>query len=109
MPGLWDMHVHNPEPGAAEMLPVYVGYGVTGVRDMGADLLALRARRERIARGEAIGPRIVMAGPILDGPFGRPMPLDFPIPASPTSDTTCPRPSHRRFARERGGGLHQGS
>lgn len=74
MPGLWDMHVHNPEPGAAEILPVYVGYGVTGVRDMGADLLALRARRERIARGEAIGPRIVMAGPILDGPFGRPMP-----------------------------------
>ena len=74
IPGLWDMHVHNPEPGAAAMLPVYVGYGVTGVRDMGADLLALRSYRGRIARGEAIGPRVVMAGPILDGPFGRPMP-----------------------------------
>lgn len=72
--GLWDMHVHNPEPGAAAMLPVYVAYGVTGIRDMGADLLALRRRRELIARGEAIGPRIVMAGPILDGPIGRPMP-----------------------------------
>ena len=74
IPGLWDVHVHNPEPGAAAMLPVYIGYGVTGVRDMGADLLALRSHRQRIGRGEAIGPRIVMAGPILDGPFGRPMP-----------------------------------
>jgi hypothetical protein len=74
LPGLWDMHVHTPEPGATAMLPVYVGYGVTGVRDMGADLIALRALRERIVRGETIGPRIVMAGPILDGPIGRPMP-----------------------------------
>lgn len=74
IPGLWDMHVHNPEPGAAAMLPVYIGFGVTGVRDMGSDLLALRRHRDRIARGEMIGPRIVMAGPILDGPFGRPMP-----------------------------------
>ena len=80
IPGLWDMHVHNPEPGAAAMLPVYVAFGVAGVRDMGSDLLALRRHRERIARGDAIGPRIVMAGPILDGPIGRPMP-----------------PAHRRF------------
>ena len=74
IPGLWDMHVHNPEPGAAAMLPVYVAHGVTGVRDMGADLLALRRHRDRIAAGGMVGPRIVMAGPILDGPFGRPMP-----------------------------------
>ena len=74
IPGLWDMHVHNPDPGATAMLPVYLAYGVTGVRDMGADLIALRAHRDRIAAGEAIGPRVVMAGPILDGPLGRTMP-----------------------------------
>jgi imidazolonepropionase-like amidohydrolase len=74
IPGLWDMHVHNPEPGAEAMLPGYLAYGVTGVRDMGADLLALRAHRDRITVGGTIGPRIVLAGPILDGPLGRPMP-----------------------------------
>ena len=70
IPGLWDMHVHNPEPGSAAMLPVYIAYGVTGVRDMGSPLQALREQRARIARGTAVGPRIVMAGPILDGPLG---------------------------------------
>ena len=74
MPGLWDMHVHTPGPGSDSLLPVYIAYGVTGVRDMGADLDVLREHRARIARGEAIGPRIVMAGPILDGPLGVPMP-----------------------------------
>jgi imidazolonepropionase-like amidohydrolase len=74
MPGLWDMHVHSPGPDNDALLPVYVAYGVTGVRDMGADLELLLAQRARIARGDAVGPRIVMAGPILDGPLGFPMP-----------------------------------
>ena len=74
IPGLWDMHVHNPGPDSDALLPVYVAFGVTGVRDMGADLEALLAQRARIARGDAVGPRIVMAGPILDGPLGFPMP-----------------------------------
>jgi imidazolonepropionase-like amidohydrolase len=80
IPGLWDMHVHTTGPESERLLPVYVAYGVTGVRDMGADLDVLRRARARILAGQAIGPRIVMAGPILDGPLGVPMP-----------------PAHRRF------------
>ena len=34
IPGLWDMHVHL----SAEHLPLFVAYGVTGVRDMGNKL-----------------------------------------------------------------------
>ena len=80
IPGLWDMHVHTTGPESERLLPVYVAFGVTGVRDMGADLDVLRRERARIRAGAAIGPRIVMAGPILDGPLGAPMP-----------------PAHRRF------------
>ena len=80
IPGLWDMHVHTTGPESERLLPVYVAYGVTGVRDMGTDLDVLRRERARIRSGEAVGPRIVMAGPILDGPLGAPMP-----------------PAHRRF------------
>ena len=45
IPGLWDMHVHIPGANAfegltgGEFLPVYVAQGVTGVRDMGADIV----------------------------------------------------------------------
>lgn len=43
IPGLWDMHVHlgvRPEPELAEriMLPVFLAYGIVGVRDMGGPL-----------------------------------------------------------------------
>src|SRR4029453_10065198 len=42
-PGLWDMHVHtffgDWVPGGREAtLPLFVAFGVTGVRDMGSDL-----------------------------------------------------------------------
>ena len=74
IPGLWDMHVHTVGGSSERILPVYVAYGVTGVRDMGTDLDVLRRERDRIRRGETVGPRIVMAGPILDGPLGVPTP-----------------------------------
>ena len=75
IPGLWDMHVPTTGPQSERLLPVYLAYGVTGVRDMGADLDVLRRERARIRAGESRGPRIVMAGPILDGPLGAPMPV----------------------------------
>jgi imidazolonepropionase-like amidohydrolase len=74
IPGLWDMHTHTVGAQSELLLPVYVAYGVTGVRDMGTDLDVLRRERERVRAGEAVGPRIVMAGPILDGPIGAAMP-----------------------------------
>jgi imidazolonepropionase-like amidohydrolase len=69
IPGLWDMHVHSAfVPGTWDekiIYPLYVANGVTGIRDMGGDLDLLVQRRDRIARGELPGPRMILAGPFL--------------------------------------------
>ncbi len=66
IPGLWDMHVHLSWT-TASALPVLVANGVTGVRDAGSDLTEIDDWRTKIAAGLLIGPRIVRAGPILNG------------------------------------------
>jgi imidazolonepropionase-like amidohydrolase len=73
IPGLWDMHVHtffgNWIPGGREVtLPLFVANGITGVRDMGSELDLILAARKEIAEGRLVGPRMVVAGPMLDGP-----------------------------------------
>ena len=65
IPGLWDMHVHVH---AASFLPLMVAEGVTGVREMGDDPETISGWRDDVRRGGLLGPRIVMAGRILDGP-----------------------------------------
>jgi imidazolonepropionase-like amidohydrolase len=73
IPGLWDMHTHAyfgwpREFGDAYVLPLFIANGVTGIRDMGSDLDAIiRARRE-VAAHTLVGPRMVVSGPMLDGP-----------------------------------------
>ena len=76
IPGLWDMHVHTAYgdwfPDAREVaLPLFVANGVTGVRDMGGDLDSLLEWRRDIAQGSLVGPRMVISGPMLDGPKPR--------------------------------------
>ena len=74
IPGLWDMHVHMR--GGAEAIPdneaflkLYLANGVTGVREMGGDLVETVLRwRGEIASRERVGPRIITSGPKLDGP-----------------------------------------
>jgi imidazolonepropionase-like amidohydrolase len=73
IPGLWDMHIHaffgNWVPGGREVtLPLFIANGVTGVRDMGSDIDPVLAARRDTARGLLLGPRMVVAGPMLDGP-----------------------------------------
>jgi imidazolonepropionase-like amidohydrolase len=73
IPGLWDMHVHEIFgawiPADEKITPVlFVANGVTGVRDMGGDLEALKRWRSRIAEGKLLGPRMIISGPMLDGP-----------------------------------------
>ena len=82
IPGLWDMHVHSAFgdwfPGGRDIiLPLFVASGITGVRDMGGEIPVLRAWGSQIANGKIIGPRMVIAGPMLDGylPNGK---LRFP-------------------------------
>jgi imidazolonepropionase-like amidohydrolase len=83
IPGLWDMHVHivfgDWFPGGREIaLPLFLANGVTGVRDMGGDLEPLLSWRKEIERGALAGPRIVLSGPMLDGPEPR-FPSSLPI------------------------------
>ncbi len=67
IPGLWDMHVHLQ--GWWELaFPLFLTHGVLGVRDMGGDPERLLDLRDRVARGELLGPRMLVAGPMLDGP-----------------------------------------
>ena len=83
IPGLWDMHVHEifgawvPEDENVTPL-LFVANGVTGVRDMGGDLERLKKWRTRIVAGEMLGPRMIIAGPMLDGPVPQ-FPTSVPI------------------------------
>lgn len=65
-PGLWDMHVHLSWT-TASALPVLVANGVTGVRDVGSDLGQIDEWRTEIAARLQVGPRILRAGPMLNG------------------------------------------
>lgn len=85
IPGLWDMHAHmandvwepvpwdfhTPAPEEPDQrdiyLPAYLAYGVTGIREMSGGLVSLRIR-DRIERGELLGPHTVVGSPLLDGP-----------------------------------------
>jgi hypothetical protein len=83
IPGLWDMHVHTifgdwiPKDEKI-ILPLFVANGVTGVRDMGSDLEAVKQWRSQIAAGKLLGPRMIVAGPMLDGPTPR-FPSSVPV------------------------------
>jgi hypothetical protein len=66
-PGFWDMHVHLGNATAAA-LPVFIAFGVTGVRDMGSPRYEVNhALSIEALSGARVGPRIVAGGPILDG------------------------------------------
>jgi imidazolonepropionase-like amidohydrolase len=67
IPGLWDMHVHSVVPTGRQLLSLYVANGVTGVRDMGGDFATIKRWRDEIAAGILVGPRVVAAGPYLEG------------------------------------------
>src|SRR5688572_32732838 len=73
IPGLWDMHAHI-QGNERSWLPLYIANGVTGIRDMGADLDFILDMKEATAKGRLIGPQIVAAGPILDDAPG-----DWPL------------------------------
>lgn len=73
IPGLWDMHVHfggGPDAIAENraLLPVYVAYGVTTVRDAAGDIPydVLRWRSE-IADRNLLAPRLLTSGPKIEG------------------------------------------
>ncbi|MEJ7664392.1 MAG: amidohydrolase family protein [Hymenobacter sp.] len=77
MPGLWDMHTHvyfagTASAGTDPILPCWWRRGVTGIRDMGSDLDSILRARQAVAAHQLLGPRIVAAGPMLDGQVALP-------------------------------------
>ena len=81
IPGLADMHVHGG--GFPQwMLDLFLGNGVTLVRSM-SGRPAYVSIREEIAAGTTLGPRIVTAGPIVDG---EPPALPFAVSVTSAQD-----------------------
>jgi imidazolonepropionase-like amidohydrolase len=83
IPGLWDMHVHTAfgdwlPANERVTLPLFVANGITGVRDMGSDLEVVKRWRAEIEAGSLLGPRMLIAGPMLDGPTPR-FPSSAPV------------------------------
>jgi len=85
VPGLVDMHGHVyadthpiwalgiPDPEAN--LRAYLYAGVTTVFDPGDQSGDAFARRDRVARGDLVGPHIYTAGPLFTAPEGHPIAL----------------------------------
>ncbi len=63
LPGFWDMHAHFEQ---VEWGPIYLAAGVTTVRDCGNEFEFITAVRDAIAKGQGLGPRLLLAG-IVDG------------------------------------------
>ena len=59
MPGLIDLHAHTYRP---DLLPNFVYFGVTTVRDQGSAMAPLVAYRDAIAAGVLPGPRVGYGG-----------------------------------------------
>src|SRR5207253_4651993 len=85
LPGLIDMHGHvggNPAPPWRGGLPdldanlrAYLYCGVTTILDPADIASQIFPRRERVRRGELLGPTIYAAGPMFTAPGGHPVPV----------------------------------
>jgi imidazolonepropionase-like amidohydrolase len=79
IPGLWDMHVHafftndtaRFHSTSEVMLPLFIVNGITGVRDLGSNLEATLAARDSVSAHRLLGPRMMVSGPMIDGPTTR--------------------------------------
>ena len=61
-----DSHAHAGDDEDTP-LRLYLANGVTTIRNPGGNITLLRLTRERLIRGELVGPRLFFSGPLLDG------------------------------------------
>ncbi|MBX3061391.1 MAG: amidohydrolase family protein [Anaerolineae bacterium] len=64
IPGMVDVHVHSEDWHA----PLYLAKGVTSVRDVGCELETSLRRRNEWNDSNAVAPRLVITGPVIDCP-----------------------------------------
>jgi imidazolonepropionase-like amidohydrolase len=67
------MHTHvyfdsTAADGTDLVLPLFLANGITGIRDMGSKLDQVLEARDQINAHTLLGPRMVVSGPMLDGP-----------------------------------------
>jgi imidazolonepropionase-like amidohydrolase len=67
LPGLVDMHCHLTGHTYEPPLELFLLNGVTTVRDPGGALTRQRLMREQVQAGTRLGPRLLIAGELLDG------------------------------------------
>jgi imidazolonepropionase-like amidohydrolase len=65
LPGFVEMHAHLSKARASSM-GLLLANGVTTIRDMGGDYEEMIRWRREVNAGTRVGPRILMAGPILE-------------------------------------------
>jgi len=80
IPGLVDAHVHFLDP--ATFGPLCIAYGVVLVRDLGNTTSQAVSLREKLEKGEILGPEMMITGRILDGvpPFIPPVSTGIATP-----------------------------
>ena len=72
IPGLWDMHAHIRSYSHEDILPLFILYGVVGIRDLGlTNFELIKSWKSQIEKREIIGPRIRSSGCIIEGSFPR--------------------------------------
>ncbi|MBI4138464.1 MAG: amidohydrolase family protein [Candidatus Wildermuthbacteria bacterium] len=64
IPGLFDMHAHLE---SKDFLSLFLQCGVTAIREMGNSKKEIFLWRNQINAGKILGPRVFIAGPILEG------------------------------------------
>jgi len=67
IPGLIDSHTHQSAVFGQSLGRLWLSYGVTSVREPGADPHEALQRKETWASGSEPGPRLFFTGPLLDG------------------------------------------
>jgi len=69
IPGLWDAHVHFAymEDLAPSMFNLFLGYGITSVRDTGGKIDFVKKWKKKAQADPSNAPRVKIAGPLLDG------------------------------------------
>lgn len=69
LPGLWDAHVHLVFEDALTpaMFKLFLAHGITSVRDTGGQLHLVLPEREKARKDPQNNPRVMVAGPLLDG------------------------------------------
>ncbi|MCH2083222.1 MAG: amidohydrolase family protein [Saprospiraceae bacterium] len=82
IPGLWDAHVHFAyiEELAPVMFNLFLGYGITSVRDTGGKIDFVKKWKSKAEADPTAAPRVKIAGPLMDG---KPNVYDGSIPTRP--------------------------